>query len=229
MTETISTKRRYVRLTDEEWAEVRSLWATGGVDLSSLSERYGVTPRAIQAHCAKHGVVRGSASAARAKAAEERILATAMPENGDDLAVKIRNAKAAALDDADAIRTLVRTQLQALAEPAAGLSAVAALRAIDIGASALERARRSRFAALGLDKGDPLVNVELPELIIRELTTEEVTAIRDQQLQEDAEQTRAGELDDFELAANDDDIISEGEDVELSPLNDDGRVGGNDA
>lgn len=200
---TLLPRRRYVRPTAEQWAEIRALWASGGIDLASLSERFGVTGRAIQSHCRKHGIVRGAASAARAKAVEERVLAEVMPEGDDDLATKIRFAKATALQDADTIRSLVLAQFGALREPAEGLSIASALRAIDIGAAALERARRSRFTALGLDKGDPLATVELPELPIRVLSDEEVAAIREAQLREDPQ---------WPADDDDDDRVIEGED-----------------
>jgi transposase-like protein len=199
-------KRRYRKLSPEEWAEVRALWSSGGIDLATLSERYGVNSRTIQAHCAKHGVSRGSASVARARAAEERIIASALPDSEDELVAKVRFAKAAALQDADTIRSMVMAQFQAIGGPSEGLSAVAALRAIDIGAATLERARRSRFAALGLDKGDPLAVIELPELPIRVMTEEEVAAIRDRHQREEEE---SGVL---YAEPGDDDVVIEGPD-----------------
>jgi hypothetical protein len=91
------------------------------------------------------------------------------------------------------------------------MGAVAALRALDLAATALDRTRRSRWAALGLDKGVP-ASGELPELPIRDLTDEEVEAIRAQQLAEDE---AASDAEDG--CADADDVVIEGEDEDPSP------------
>ena len=56
-------KRKYARLSPSSWAEVRASWETGEHTLPELSDRYGVSPRAIQVHFAKHDCKKGAKAA----------------------------------------------------------------------------------------------------------------------------------------------------------------------
>ena len=203
-------KRRYKRLTPTEWAEAEALWKTGGPTLEELAARFAVTVRALQAHFAKHGIRKGAAAAALASAVEERVLAAALPAE-DELSRRIRATKESAYRNAVKIEQLVLGQVEAAQNPGTAMGAVAALRALDLAATALDRTRRSRWAALGLDKGVP-ASGELPELPIRDLTEGEVEAIRAQQLAEDAATLGAegGHADA-------DDVVIEGENEDPSP------------
>lgn len=236
-------RRRYARLSAEEWAEARAAWMTGGVTAEELAQRYGCSLRAVQLHMAKHKAQKGSAIAARAAAVEARVLAEALPDE-DDLATRIRQTREGTYRDAMTIQQLVMQNVLLAQNPTTALSAVAALRALDLAATALGRTQRVRWLALGLDKAPP-EPTELPELPIRVLTDEEVAAIRAQQEQDDAlsphAQARARAHEDAE-----DDVVIEGEDDDEaliaaaattppapgSPssldLNEDGRVGGCD-
>ena len=93
------TKRRYTRLTESQWAEVRAQWKVGDLSLAELSEAYGVSPRALQLHFAKHGLVKGSEGAAFAAAIEETILRETLPDK-DLTARRARDVREAAYANA---------------------------------------------------------------------------------------------------------------------------------
>jgi hypothetical protein len=122
---------------------------------------------------------------------------------------------------------------------------------LDMAASAVARTQRAKWAALGLDRGMPEIH-DLPELVIRQLSPEEVAEIRDRQLREDAERSSGGaghEAGDDDIIV-DDGIVVEGEDdigvrgkgddaarvpprpmhagVDPDVLNEEGRIGGHD-
>lgn len=236
-------RRRYTRLTPEQWAEARAAWVTGGVTAKELAQRYGCSLRAVQLHMAQHQAEKGSAMAARAAAVEARILADALPSE-DDMAARIRQAREGTYADATAIQQLVMRNVQLAQDPTTALGAVAALRALDLAAAALGRTQRVRWLALGLDKAPPVTG-ELPELVIREISAEEVAAIRDQQRKEDEERGVQLASDD----GPDGGVVAEGEDdppgaasdharsappstppgaPDASFLNEDGRIGGSD-
>ena len=180
-------KRRYKRLTPAEWAEAEALWKTGGPTLEELSARFAVTVRGLQAHFAKHKVQKGAAAAALAGAVEERVLAAALSA-GDALSRRILDTKESAYRNAVAIERLVLGQVEAAQNPGTAMGAIAALRALDLAATALDRTRRSRWAALGLDKGVP-ASGDLPTCA---LTDEGGEAIRARQLAEDTAAPGAG-------------------------------------
>jgi len=56
-------KRKYIRLSPSTWAELRAYWESGDHTLAELSDRYGVSPRAIQSHLSKLGSEKGSKAA----------------------------------------------------------------------------------------------------------------------------------------------------------------------
>ena len=221
-------KRRYKRLTAEEWAKARAAWATGAITADELARSCGCSVRAIQLHMAKHEVAKGSAAAALASAAEARLLADALPSEAD-LATRIRQTREGIYIDASTIQELVMSNVRLAQDPTTALGAVAALRALDLAATAIGRTQRLRWAALGLDRDSP-VSDELPELVIRELTADELTELRERHSREDAQ---AGQhLPGLE---DDDDLVIEGEDEPTTPQtlasSDDSntRIGGNDA
>lgn len=230
-------RRRYVRLSSEQWAEARAAWVTGGVTAEELARRYGCSLRAIQLHMLQHKAEKGSALAKHAAAVEARVLAEALPSN-DDLATRIRETREATYANATAIQQLVMNNVQLAQDPTTALGAVAALRALDLAAAALGRTQRVRWLALGLDKALPASD-ELPELLIREMSAEEVIAIRDQQHRDDAElntgQSLAEDDDDNRIEEGDDDpplpaapetasVVTE----DAALLNESGRIGGSD-
>ena len=228
-------RRRYVRLTPEQWAEARAAWVTGGVTAGELALRYGCSLRAVELHMAQHRAEKGSAVAARVAEVEARVLSEALPSS-DDLAARIRHTREQTYSNAAAIQQLVMTNVQLAQNPATALGAVAALRALDLAAAALGRTQRVRWLALGLDKALPATD-ELPEVVVREMTASEIAAVRDQQHRDDAELGAGQHLDDDE----DDDRVEEGDDEPPSAsapatasaapydpavLNEFGRIGG---
>src|SRR5690242_2181708 len=89
MTEQQATrKRKYTRLKPSAWAEIEALWQAGEVTLAELSDRFGVSPRAIQTHAKKHGIIRGEKTAALAAAVREEVL----KEELDDKDILVKRA-----------------------------------------------------------------------------------------------------------------------------------------
>lgn len=232
-------RRRYAKLSPEQWASIRATYATGGVTALELARHHGCSLRSVQLHLAKGEVRKGSAAAARASAVEARVLAEALPSE-DDLATRIRRTRDGTYTDAELIQELVLANVRLAQNPTTALAAVGALRALDLAASALGRTQRVRWLALGLDKAMP-TSGELPELVIREMTAEETAAIRDQQLREDAEAdatrpTAEGEDDDDELVIDGEAdaadrlavVASASVPTPAAFLNDAGQVGGCD-
>lgn len=191
-------KRRYVKLSEAEWAQLEAEYSVGDSTLEELSARHGPSVRAIQMRFADRGISKGSATATLAAAVAERVHANAL-NDADALAAKARQAREDAFDGADLIERLVIGQLQAAQhDPAAASRMSGTLRALGLAAQTLERTHALKRAALGLQDND-LLGKELPRLVIDDITQEQIDRIQ------------AGDDD-----SNDDDILDELPDLELS-------------
>jgi hypothetical protein len=181
-----TVKRKYTRLTSTTWAEIEALWQVGEVTLAELSERYGVSPRALQAHFHKHGITKGEKSAALAAAVKEEVLKDELDDT--DLTVKrAKDVREAAYTNAVVVESLIMAQLQAAQkDPSQVLKAASAVKMLSLAAAGLERLHDLKWKALGLDR-DSVLPDELPELIIRDLTAKEIEELRDAQEEEDTD------------------------------------------
>lgn len=176
MTPTTKISRKYTKLAPTTWAEIRALWQTGDPTLEELSVRFGVTTRTLQAHFEKHKTVKGEKAKEIAIAVREAVHAEYL-ETSDAVIAKAKEARASAFNNAEIIEGLVMAQLSAAqTDPAAAFRASAAIKTLALAAQALERIQCIKTAALGLDRLD--MGEELPEIIICDLSEEEIAKIQ---------------------------------------------------
>ncbi len=212
---TPSAKRQYVRLAPVQWAEVEAHWKSGEATLTELSERFGPSTRALQAHFAKRGIVKGEAASALVESVRAAITSEALARP-DELVERAKDVRERAYRNASRLEDLVMSQL-AIAErdPTQVLRVSAGLKALSLAAGALERLHGLKLRALGLDRVDAVPD-EMPVLEIVGLTEEDCKRIR----------SSHGDDDDFGGAltihtpapmrtgtsSNDDDIVALGDD-----------------
>ncbi|SMC62967.1 hypothetical protein SAMN06297251_10511 [Fulvimarina manganoxydans] len=175
-------KRRYTRLSDEEWASAREEWASGEVTLAELADRTGASVRALQLHFDAHDVTKGSA--AREKlAAYAQVPLPPVPSCEDDPATNAKLVKETALRGACEVEAGILEQIAiARADPTLAYRAGSAIKALAAAADALGKIHTLKRAVLGLDE---IAGAEMPVLTLRVLTDEEVTQMRDAQEAED--------------------------------------------
>jgi hypothetical protein len=220
-------KRRYTRLSPSTWAEIRGCWETGDHDLAELSDRYGVSRRALQTHFAKNGCVKAAAAAAMAVAVKAEIIKQELGDP-DTLILRARETREAAYNHATIIEALIMAQLaHAQKDPTYMVKASSALKALSLAASGLERSQGIRLRALGLDKENAPSDV-MPELIIRDLSKEDLTKIKEHNEdgeEDDLDPTIATSTADSAFAGTEtdesDDIVIEGDGVVIE---DDGVI-----
>lgn len=172
--------RSYRRLTTADDADLKAAWEAGASTVSDLSVRFGMSARGIQAALVRMGAQKGTA-AAKVTRAVGRIATVPEIEPGDDLGGRAAETR----DDAYRHAHLLEHLAMQAAAQAAEVGGMPALRALDLAGSIIERCRKARWAATGLDKTDLMDSAELPELIIRELSDAEVAEIRAEQLDYD--------------------------------------------
>ena len=173
----IYEKRKYTRLSRSAWAEIRGYWETGDHDLAELSDRFGVSRRAIQSHLKKFGSVKGSKAVAMAAAVKEQIFSAEL-NSPDTLLRRAKETREAAYANGVIIDQLVMAQL-ALAqnEPAQAFKAATAIKMLSLAAATLERTQTIKLRALGIDGADVPLDV-IPELIIRDLSKKDIIELR---------------------------------------------------
>lgn len=208
--ETVAPPRRYRRLLPAQEAEMRALWEAGATTADELAARFGMSRRGVQAALSRLGAKKGAAASVVVTAVHRRVLAEALPMHAD-LTTRIRQTKDTAFQNAARLEALA---MQAAEEAMAEIGGIGALRALDLAASVLGRVRNVKWAALGLDGRSPPETGDLPELVIREMTADEIGTIRRRQDAED-QALALGPSDDLDRQAADEpaeDVITEGDD-----------------
>lgn len=199
-------KRKYVRLSPAQWAEVDAIWELGDATLSELAERFGVSTRALQAHFEKNGIVKGSKGREWAAEIKAEIFTRSLDSKGDIVRLANETHRRTFLN-ASTVEDMLNKQLEHLAaNPAEAYRTAAVVKTLSLAAQAMERLHSLKSAALGIDKDDRM-GEELPGLVIRDLTPEEIHHLR----RKHREEYGIVELDD-DLKTDDDDIIYENPD-----------------
>ena len=170
-------KRHYTRLSPSTWTEICGLWEVGDVTLPELAERYSVNARTLQAQFAKRKVIKGSKAAELAAVVMKEVVKGELGDK-DTITHRARETREAAYINATIVEQLVMAQLAlAQKDPTHAHKAATAMKTLSLAAATLERTQTVKWHALGLDHENALPD-ELPELIIRDLSKEELTAFQ---------------------------------------------------
>jgi|tagenome__1003787_1003787.scaffolds.fasta_scaffold20745450_2 hypothetical protein len=186
MSEFTATKRKYVRVDPSTWSEIEALWEAGDVTLQDLEGRFGVSRRALQAHFSKRDLTKGSKAAQIVAAVKEKVFSDTLPDV-DETTVRAKATREAAYRNAVIVEDLIMAQLSAAQkDPSQALKAASAIKALSLAAAGLERIHELKWKALGLDKESALSD-ELPILIIKDLSEEEIATMRERSEEGDEE------------------------------------------
>jgi hypothetical protein len=135
----MKTKRKYQRLSPSTWAEICAEWEMGDVTLAELSDRFGVNRRTLQAHFAKHDVVKGTKAAELASSVKEELFKLELDDK-DDLTQRARETRETAYKNAVTVETLIMAQLElAQKDPSQAFKAAGAVKLLSLAAAGLER------------------------------------------------------------------------------------------
>lgn len=181
-TEKSPEKKR--RLTPKQWAEAETLWEHGEATLSSIAKRFGVGESAVSLHMKRKGIVRGS----KAEEHKKRVAAEVSKAAVDDATViagRIRETKEEHYKMAAGIAKLAWAEILKAKQDNAPVSvATNNLKALDTAMNVMAKARTERYAVLGLDRDDFVDEGGLPELLIQELTADQIEALRSRDFSE---------------------------------------------
>lgn len=170
--------KKIEKLSAKEWAKIEALWEEGDTTYADLVKKYGKSVSTFERHFKKRGTVKGAARDARKKKAEEQLASKAI-DDGTVLAARIKETKEEHYKISAALTRLTWNEiLSAKNEARAFSTALNNLKALDAAASVLKKTREERFAVLGLDRNDTVNPDEIPELVISELTADQVEQLR---------------------------------------------------
>lgn len=165
-------RRKYVRISDEDWSKARDDWASGEMTLVEIADRTGVSIRSLQNNFDAHGIAKGSAVRAASSAAALAAVADLPADLGED-------PKAIALEGARRIERAVLAQLALVeSDPSSAFRASSAFKAFDAAASTLSRVYSLKREILGFDNAG---EKEIPALTIRFMNDEDVAELRQSQ------------------------------------------------
>lgn len=202
------------RLTPRKWAEAEALWETGEVTLGDLVKRFNLSERAFMAHFSKRGIKKGAKAAEHKKKVSEEVTRAAV-DDATIVAARIKETKEEHYKMSSALAKLTWDEILTARKNSSPMAvAMNNLKALDTAMNVLKKAREERYAVLGLDRDDHVDEDSLPELVISELTADQIKALQERDhtefddLPEDAAQDDNGvgfDEDDDE----DDDVVEE--------------------
>jgi hypothetical protein len=208
---TAQPKRRYVRLTADQWAAAEAAWSSGSATLPELSHRFGATERALQSHFAKQSIEKGAA----AQALAAQVVARVKEEQAADVDTLVERAQTireTAYANAVRVERAIMDRIDAAAaDPSQTFAASAAIKMLTNAAAALERLHTLKRSALGISEND-VSDDELPVLLIRDMTRGEIEDMRRKQDEEDALDGTLIDMTPESASVDDDDVVCENDD-----------------
>lgn len=188
------------------------MWASGEFTLDQIAEKFDVARETLSRRFSKDGVKKGQSAIDKQVEAEIIEKAKQNVDKWSERAEQSRESYYKALD------MLQKLTVKTVADAQRGRGLFTAqpdLKALQMAANTMAKIRESQWAVLGLDKGTE-EDDEIPELLVRSLTPEEVQRIRTMQRAGDDDEIEIGDaapyLDDDDLDEELDDLVVEGED-----------------
>lgn len=173
-----STKPSKVILRPSQWAIAEAMWMKGEATADELAKKFGVNRSTIHRHMTAKGIVHGSAAEQTRKKVAERVEA-AIEDEAAIQAARIKETKDEHYKMAAGLSKLAWNEILKTKQDGAPLAAATAnLKAIESAMNVLAKGRQERWAILGLDRPDAVDTTTLPELVIAELTAEQVEELQ---------------------------------------------------
>ncbi|MPQ56292.1 DNA-binding protein [Duganella sp. FT27W] len=199
-------------LTPKQWAEAEALWTSGEVTYEDLVKKYGKSISTFERHFRAKGLSKGATAAAVKKKVEETLAANTIDE-ATVIAARIKETKEQHYSWATNLAKLTWNEILEAKRAGNPLSvATNNLKALESAANVMKKMREERWAVLGLDRPDAVDPSELPELLIAELTAEQIQELRDRDHSEidDLTAPPPADDDDADDEDGDDAVVEEG-------------------
>ena len=191
------------RLTTKQWTEAETLWELGEVHQIDLARKYKISEQAVHMHMKRNGIVRGAKAEAHKKKVAEEVVKASI-DDSLIIAGRIRETKEEHYKMASGIAKLAWAEILKAKQDGSPIAvATNNLKALDAAMNVMLKARTERWVVLGLDRTDYVDEEGLPELLISELTADEI------ELLQRRDHTELDDIRNIELEELTDDIVEE--------------------
>lgn len=203
-------KKATKKLTPEQYAKAKSMWASGHYTLKAISERFNISIQALQKRFARDGITKGMSAEKHAKAVEKAMEKSIVNE-AEETARLIREEKETALKLSEQLKK--RTFFEIAKTSKEGLPLAAAesnLKVIALAHKILDSSYSLSSRILGIDRIDA-ADQDMPVLRIEEMTADDIEEVRQAQ-REQMDALVEGDLS--EIVGDEEEIIVGDEVVE---------------
>ena len=196
-------KKRAIRhLTISEKAEAIALWKSGSVTLEELARRFKKDQTTFSRLFRLTETKKGETADEVTKKVTEAVT-TAIVTDATTLATRIKDTKEDHYKMASGIAKLTWQLLLQARQANQPMGSLATdMKALQAAAQIFKTTREERYALLGISAEDENGDKPLPELIVQELTVEDIKKMHDQKMQSDDELGGLVRLGDEELASD---------------------------
>lgn len=174
------------RLTPLQWVEAEVHWESGEFTAEELAQKFGVTRSAVVQHMQQKGVRKGS----KVEEYKERVMSEIAKQSNTDAIVtaqRIRETKDQHYKMAEGLAKLGWAEVvRAKTDNAPFSSLERNLKALNGAMDLMAKARIERYAVLGLVDGEK-EQKELSQLVIKELTADQIEELRNREHELDEE------------------------------------------
>ena len=196
--------KRKGKLSEREWAEATALWEQGAVTYGQLAEKFDRHEQSFVQYFRRRGIKKGSARA-KTMAKVESVVEKQLVNDAAIIAARIKETKEEHYKMASGLAKLTWGEiLKAKQDGVPVGTAINNLKALESAMNVLKKAREERYAVLGLDRPDAIDENDVPELVISELTADQIEALRARSFRElnELEAVSVGDLEDDDGADN---------------------------
>lgn len=170
--------KRKGKLSEREWAEATALWEQGAVTYGQLAEKYKRHEQSFVQYFRRRGIKKGSARA-KTMAKVESVVEKQLVNDAAIIAARIKETKEEHYKMASGLAKLTWAEvLKAKQDGVPVGTAINNLKALESAMNVLKKAREERYSVLGLDRPDAVDENDVPELVISELTADQIEALR---------------------------------------------------
>lgn len=183
-TEQPAKKPQSKKLSPREWAQATALYRAGEATLEELGKKFNRHPQSFAQYFSRRGIKKGDQAHKHAKKVEEAVEKQAI-KDAALIAARIRETKEEHYKMASGLAKLTWAEvLKAKQDGVPVSTALVNLKALDTAMSVLKKAREERYSVLGLDRPDAVDENDVPELVISELTADQIEALRKRNFRE---------------------------------------------
>lgn len=210
--ETTNAKQRKPNLKPSQIAEMEALWESGEVTLKELAERFSRDQAIVSRHMTLNNIIKGSKAEEYSRLIREKIALELSGEPGEN-AKRIKAAKEEHLKYLNLINKLTWNEFAVVNQKKLPLQSIFPnLKALKEAMTIFALTRQEAWSLLGvLEFEQKHVEDDIPELLVSELTGEDIEKMRIDQLQAANLTGESMPIEIEVIGMSDNDIIEEDE------------------